>query len=35
MKNSSTTNRYSDAIFDIAKEDNELDSWKLFLEARK
>ena len=32
MKNSSTTNRYSDAIFDIAKEDNELDSWKLFLE---
>ena len=32
MKNSSTTNRYSDAIFDIAREDKEVDSWKLFLE---
>ena len=32
MKNSSTTNRYSDAIFEIAREDNELDSWKNFLE---
>ena len=32
MKNSSITNRYSDAIFEIAREDNELDSWKNFLE---